>query len=83
MMLRLLNAVSNRVTVSREEPIIWAMSSCVNTFSIRVDSLPHSSSKFAKGNLEGVQAAERPVHGRPYSLELTLPPLGVLFLKAE
>jgi 1,4-alpha-glucan branching enzyme len=35
------------------------------------------------GNLGGVQAAERPVHGRPYSLELTLPPLGVLFLKAE
>src|SRR5208337_4808239 len=31
------------------------------------------------GNLGGVQAAERPVHGRPYSLELTLPPLGVLF----
>jgi 1,4-alpha-glucan branching enzyme len=36
-----------------------------------------------KGNLGGVQASERPVHGRPYSLELTLPPLGVLFLKAE
>ena len=35
------------------------------------------------GNLGGVQAAERPVHGRPCSLELTLPPLGVLFLKAE
>ena len=34
------------------------------------------------GNLGGVAAAERPVHGRPYSLELTLPPLGVLFLKA-
>jgi 1,4-alpha-glucan branching enzyme len=33
------------------------------------------------GNLEGVQAVERPVHGRPYSLELTLPPLAVLFLK--
>ena len=35
------------------------------------------------GNLGGVPAMERPVHGRPYSLELTLPPLGVLFLKAE
>jgi 1,4-alpha-glucan branching enzyme len=33
------------------------------------------------GNPEGVQAAEQPVHGRPYSLELTLPPLAVLFLK--
>jgi len=35
------------------------------------------------GNLGGLQAAERPVHGLPYSLELTLPPLGALFLKAE
>ena len=35
------------------------------------------------GNFGGVQATERPVHGRPYSLELTLPPLGALFLKAE
>ena len=35
------------------------------------------------GNPEGVRAAERPIHGRPYSLELTLPPLGVLFLKGE
>ena len=48
MMLRLRNVVSNRVTVSRDEPIIWAMFSCVNTFSIRVDSLLHSSSTFAK-----------------------------------
>src|SRR5512132_1245752 len=83
MRLRFLNIVSNRVTVSRDEPIIWAISSCVNTFSIRVDSLLHSSSKFAKGHFEGVQAAPRSVHGRPYSLELTLPPLGVLFLKAD
>ncbi|MGC2323349.1 MAG: 1,4-alpha-glucan branching protein GlgB [Terriglobales bacterium] len=35
------------------------------------------------GNLGGVHAKLRPVHGRPYSLELTLPPLGALFLKAE
>jgi 1,4-alpha-glucan branching enzyme len=35
------------------------------------------------GNLGGVHAKVRPVHGRPYSLELTLPPLGALFLKAE
>jgi 1,4-alpha-glucan branching enzyme len=35
------------------------------------------------GNFGGVHATERPVHGRPYSLELTLPPLGALFLKAE
>jgi 1,4-alpha-glucan branching enzyme len=34
------------------------------------------------GNLGGVHAEEEPVHGRPYSLRLTLPPLAALFLKA-
>ncbi len=32
------------------------------------------------GNLGGVAAAATSVHGRPYSLELTLPPLGAVFL---
>jgi len=35
------------------------------------------------GNFGGVHAVERPVHGRPHSVELTLPPLGALFLKSE
>ncbi len=35
------------------------------------------------GNFGGVQAKEEPMHGRPYSLTLTLPPLTALFLKAE
>jgi len=35
------------------------------------------------GNLGGVQAEDESVHGRPYSLSLTLPPLAALFLKAE
>jgi len=35
------------------------------------------------GNLGGVNAEEKPEHGRPWSLELTLPPLGALFLKAS
>jgi 1,4-alpha-glucan branching enzyme len=34
------------------------------------------------GNLGGVNAEEVPAHGRAYSLKLTLPPLGALFLKA-
>jgi 1,4-alpha-glucan branching enzyme len=34
------------------------------------------------GNFGGVQAEEMPMHGRPFSLKLTLPPLGALFLKA-
>jgi 1,4-alpha-glucan branching enzyme len=34
------------------------------------------------GNLGGVEAVPVPVHGRPKSLTLTLPPLGCVFLKA-
>jgi 1,4-alpha-glucan branching enzyme len=35
------------------------------------------------GNFGGVHADAEPCHGRPFSLNLTLPPLGVLFLKNE
>ncbi len=35
------------------------------------------------GNLGGVRAEAIPAHGRPYSLDLTLPPLGVVFLRWE
>jgi len=34
------------------------------------------------GNMGGKEAELVPVHGRPYSLSLTLPPLAALFLKA-
>jgi 1,4-alpha-glucan branching enzyme len=33
------------------------------------------------GNTGPIKALEEPMHGRPYSLTLTLPPLGVLYLK--
>lgn len=33
------------------------------------------------GNGAGVEALPQPAHGRPYSLELTLPPLACVFLK--
>ena len=33
------------------------------------------------GNLGGVEAEENPCHGRPYSLNITLPPLSVVFFK--
>lgn len=33
------------------------------------------------GNMGGAEAMNNSVHGRPYSLRLTLPPLGALFLK--
>ncbi len=35
------------------------------------------------GNLGGVAAEAAPLHGRPFSLNLTLPPLGIVFLKSE
>jgi 1,4-alpha-glucan branching enzyme len=35
------------------------------------------------GNLGGVEAKPISVHGRPYSLNLTLPPLAILFFKSE
>ena len=35
------------------------------------------------GNFGGVEALARRHHGRPYSVALTLPPLGVVFLKPE
>jgi 1,4-alpha-glucan branching enzyme len=33
------------------------------------------------GNMGGTEAMNQSIHGRPYSLRLTLPPLGALFLK--
>jgi len=35
------------------------------------------------GNMGGVEAAPIPSHGRPYTLTLTVPPLGALWLKSE
>jgi 1,4-alpha-glucan branching enzyme len=34
------------------------------------------------GNFGGLDAEEISVHGRPYSVNLTLPPLACVFLKA-
>jgi len=33
------------------------------------------------GNFGGVSAVSIPIHGKPYSLSLTLPPLGVLVFR--
>ena len=35
------------------------------------------------GNLGGVEASPIGTHGRPFSLNLTLPPLAALFLKSD
>ncbi|HMD53350.1 MAG TPA: alpha amylase C-terminal domain-containing protein, partial [Phycisphaerae bacterium] len=34
------------------------------------------------GNLGGVHAIASPMHGKPFSLTLSLPPLGVLFFES-
>jgi 1,4-alpha-glucan branching enzyme len=36
-----------------------------------------------QGNMGGVEAAPVPLHGRPSSVTLTLPPLAVMYLKSE
>ncbi|HTP24932.1 MAG TPA: alpha amylase C-terminal domain-containing protein, partial [Anaeromyxobacteraceae bacterium] len=43
------------------------------------DALVYGGEGF--GNMGGAQAAPIPWHGRPWSLSLTLPPLGAVFLK--
>jgi 1,4-alpha-glucan branching enzyme len=35
------------------------------------------------GNFGGKQAEETPIHGRPFSINVTLPPLAVVFFKSE
>ena len=35
------------------------------------------------GNFGGIEAVAVEIHGRPYSLKLTLPPLGAVFFKSE
>jgi len=34
-----------------------------------------------QSNGEGKRASAKPFHGRPYSISLTIPPLGIIFLK--
>ena len=34
-----------------------------------------------KGNMGGVEAAPIPLHGRPYSMTFTLPPLATVFFR--
>jgi len=45
------------------------------------DAVEHGGS--GKGNLGGQEASPVGYHGRPFSLNLTLPPLGAVFLKSE
>jgi len=49
--------------------------------SLNSDSKEYGGS--GHGNLGGVEASPVPFHGRPYSLILTLPPLGAVFFTSE
>jgi len=48
-----------------------------------VNSDAHHYGGSGHGNLGGVEAAPIPFHGRRFSLNLTLPPLGILLLKGN
>ncbi len=45
------------------------------------DAVEHGGT--GHGNLGGVEASPLGCHGRPFSLNLTLPPLGVVFMKSD
>ena len=45
------------------------------------DGTEHGGS--GQGNLGGVEATPVGYHGRPFSINITVPPLGVVFLKSE
>jgi 1,4-alpha-glucan branching enzyme len=36
-----------------------------------------------QGNLGGLTAVPLPIHGRPFSLNMTLPPLGIVVFRQE
>jgi 1,4-alpha-glucan branching enzyme len=36
-----------------------------------------------QGNMGGIEASSTPCHARPYSMALTLPPLGMVAFKRE
>ena len=46
---------------------------------LNTDAEPYGGT--GHGNMGGVQASDTSWHGRPHSLELTLPPLGAVFLR--
>jgi 1,4-alpha-glucan branching enzyme len=36
-----------------------------------------------QGNFGGLSAMQSPIHGRPFSLNMTLPPLGIAVFRSE
>jgi 1,4-alpha-glucan branching enzyme len=73
--------VCNFTPVPRHEYTIGVRSAAVYREVLNSDAEYYGGSNV--GNLGGVEAQPGEMHGRPYSLRLTLPPLGVLVLKRE
>jgi 1,4-alpha-glucan branching enzyme len=48
---------------------------------LNTDAVEYGGS--GQGNMGGVEASPVPSHGRPFSLDLTLPPLAAIFLKSS
>jgi 1,4-alpha-glucan branching enzyme len=48
-----------------------------------LNSDAHDYGGSGHGNFGGVEAQTTPCHGRPYSLEITLPPLGATFFRSK
>jgi 1,4-alpha-glucan branching enzyme len=72
-------AVCNFTPVPRVNYRVGAPSGGFWKELLNSDAVPYGGS--GQGNMGGVEAAPVSVHGRPFSLTLTLPPLGALFLK--
>jgi len=76
----LLLAVCNFTPVPRRDYRLGAPRGGLWQEVLNSDALEYGGSGW--GNLGGLEAAPMPLHGRPFTLNLTLPPLGVVFLKS-
>jgi 1,4-alpha-glucan branching enzyme len=65
--------------VPREHYRLGVPEKCFYREVLNSDSTYYGGSNV--GNGEGLQAEDRPSHGRPWSVELTLPPLAVTVYK--
>ncbi len=73
--------VCNFTPVPREGYLIGVPQKCFYREILNSDSAIYGGTNM--GNLGGVMASENPVHERPYSISITLPPLSVLIFKPE
>ena len=78
---RALVCVCNLAPVPRHDYRVGMPSAGVWTEVLNTDSAYYGGSNV--GNLGGVEAEAEPWHGQPFSAELTVPPLGVVWLVPE